>query len=277
MTHKRSFLNIPYEEHIVPFPNFASVIMQHAREFPDKIAMEFGSCKYTYSELLELCLSLDIPEETGEIIISMDRIENDLILLLALLIQGISFKLDFTSSSSLEYKKLDRKKMEYHPFEPPYVRLDAPAFLLNNYSFSQYNVLVAAQAVGNAFKLFRPGNAYCPLSFTSIADLTFGVLAPLYFAKSIHFTLHNEKNCYQYALNHEINSSLRDAIIIFSTNSDNPNSYKLIESFDQVLGLGPIIDPRDELIQLLGLDINKIDGKWHIAGHCLGIKLNTEN
>jgi hypothetical protein len=263
---KRSFLDIPYQEHIVPFPNFASVLMQHARAFPEKPALDFGSVTHSYSELLKLCLSLDIPKN---IVISMKQPENDLILLLASLSQGLPFKLDFSSQSTLDYDKLDRKKVDYHPFEPPYVRLDDIAFSLKDIFFSQYNVLVAAQAVGNAFKLFREGASYCSADIRSISDLVFGVLAPLYFAKSVYFTMVNEKNFFQYAWNGEINTNLRDSAVVTDKNNIN-DAYKLEKSFDQAVGLGPVKDPSGEYIKFLGVDIEKIGDKWDISGHCLG-------
>ncbi len=267
---ERSFLDIHYAEHIVPFPNFASVLMQHARVFPEKTALEFESSKHTYSELLELCLSLDIPKD---IIISMKKPENDLILLLASLVQGIPFILDLTSQSKLEYDKLDLKKIDYHPFEPPYVRLDDLAFSLKNISFSQYNVLVAAQAVGNTFKLFREGAAYCPPKIQTISDLIFGVLAPIYFAKSIYFIMIKEKNFFQYAWNAEAGSNLCDAAVILTNNNNSNNAYILSNTFDQALGLGPVKSPSGEYLTFLGVDIEKVGDKWKVSGHCLGTKI----
>ena len=100
---RNEFLDIPYAEHIVPFPNFATVIMQHAREFPDKIALGFNSRSYTYFELIKTCLALDL---NSNITLSMKDPENDLIIILALLVQGISFKLDFKADTILQLDKI---------------------------------------------------------------------------------------------------------------------------------------------------------------------------
>jgi hypothetical protein len=268
---RNEFLDIPYAEHIIPFPNFASVIMQHAREFPDKIALGFNSKSYTYSELLQTCFELELKTD---ITLSMKDTENDLILLLALLLQGIPFNLDFEANTTLKLNEIKRQKKDIHYFEPPYVRLDDKAMTLNKeFCFSQYNILVAAQAVGNAFKLFRPGNALCPLSITSIADVSFGVLAPLYFAKSIYFEQNDDKNYFQYSWNIQIESNLRDASTILFTAKTDVKAYTLEKSFDEILGLGPVISPKGEMVKLLGLDIEEVKGEWKVSGHCLGEKL----
>lgn len=268
---RNEFLDIPYSEHIVPFPNFASVIMQHAREFPDKMALDFNTKSYTYSELLQTCLALKLK---ADITLSMKDTENDLILLLALLLQGISFNLDFEANSTLKLNEIKRQKKDIHYFEPPYVRLDDKAMTLNKeFCFSQYNILVAAQAIGNAFKLFRPGNALCPLSITSIADLSFGILAPLYFAKSIYFEQKDDKNYFQYSWKIQVESDLRDASTILCDTETNKKAYTLKKSFDMVLGLGPVMSPKGEMVKLLGLDIEEVKGEWKVLGHCLGDKL----
>jgi hypothetical protein len=267
ITQQREFLNIPYAEHIVPFPNFASVIMQHAREFPDKIALGFDSRSYTYSELLQTCLELELKTY---ITLTMKDTENDLILLLALLLQGIPFNLDFKANSTLKLIEIKRQKKDIHYFEPPYVRLDDEALILNNeLSFSQYNILVAAQAIGNAFKLFRPGNALCPLSITSIADLSFGILAPLYFAKSIYFDDVAEPDFFQYAWNGVIRSDLRDAVMVGSEIKDQKNVYNLKKSFDNAMGIGKVISSEGKEVTFLGFEIEDEEPR----GHCLGRKI----
>jgi len=51
------------------------------------------------------------------------------------------------------------------------------------------------------------------------------------------------------------------------------NAYRLQESFDQALGLGPIFSLKGQMVKLLGVDIEKVEDKWTISGHCLGEKL----
>ena len=271
---QREFLDIPYAEHIVPFPNFASVLMQHAREFPDKIAIQFDNERFTYQELLQNCLSMEF-EKDRNYDLGFRHKEEDLLRLLALLAQGIPFDLNFPRSGTYlrETKKIFREiNIDY--FDPPYVKLDDKAFVLNGeYEFSQYNVLVAAQAVGNAFKLFREGAAYCDPGLLTISDLVFGVLAPLYFAKSIYFTNVDEPDLFQYAWRGKISSSLRDAVMVGDDVNYHDNAYRLQESFDQALGLGPIFSLKGQMVKLLGVDIEKVEDKWTISGHCLGEKL----
>lgn len=264
---RNEFLDIPYAEHIVPFPNFATVIMQHAREFPDKIALGFNSRSYTYSELIKTCLALDL---NSNIILSMKDPENNLIIFLALLVQGISFKLDFKADTILKLDRIKQSDVKIHYFEPPYVRLDDEALILNKeLSFSQYNVLVAAQAIGNAFKLFRPGNALCPMSITSIADLSFGILAPLYFAKSIYFVDVDEPDFFQYAWNGVIRSDLRDAVMVGSEINNQKNAYHLKKSFDNAMGIGKVISSKGKEVTFLGFEIEDEEPR----GHCLGRKI----
>jgi len=264
---RNEFLDIPYTEHIVPFPNFASVIMQHAREFPDKIALDLSTGSYTYADLLKTCLALELK---SNMTLSMKDTENDLIIFLALLTQGIPFNLNFNSNSTTKLSKINIREMEIHFFEPPYVHLDDQAMTLNSeYCFSQYNILVAAQAIGNAFKLFRPGNAFCPLSITSIADLSFGILAPLYFAKSIYFVNVDEPDFFQYAWNGVIRSDLRDVVMVGSEIKDQKNAYHLKKSFDNAMGIGEVISSKGKKVTFLGFEIEDEEP----GGHCLGRKI----
>ena len=265
---QNEFLDIPYSEHIIPFPNFASVIMQHAREFPDKIALQFSNKKMTYKELLNTCLSMEFKKDI-EYDPGLQNIEDDLIRLLALLIQGIPFNLNFPRPGTYICEKEMFREISIDFFDPPYVKLDDKAFNLNGkYEFSQYNVLVAAQAVGNAFKLFREGAAYCHPDMLTISDLIFGVIAPLYFAKSIYFIEIDEADFFQYSWKGQITSNLRDTAMVSDEVNYNENSYHLMESFEQALGLGKVISPEGKVVAFLGLEI--IDGEPR--GHCLAKK-----
>ena len=286
MNTERRFLDIPYDEHIVPFPNTASVLMQHAREFPNNPALCFSNHSYTYASLLQQCLHAEISTQ-NDIVLSMNDTENSILLMLILLVQGIPFHLNFSGSTSVSLSDLQFRKTKNDNIVLPFVRLDDKALILNNlYQFSQYNLLVAAQAVGNAFKLFRPGDAVCALPLSSIADITFGILAPLYFGKTIHFDIKNPANAVlegnaQYAwtknikpnISYHENISMRDSsIVCLQSEQFLPvkNVYYLIKSFDQAAGLGPVTDNTGKQIFLLGTDIEKPDTDWVIRGHCMG-------
>ncbi|MDZ7795600.1 MAG: hypothetical protein U5N56_00490 [Candidatus Marinimicrobia bacterium] len=102
MSNEHEFLDIPCDEHIVPFPNTAAVIMQHAREFPERTAFQFPDSSYTYSELLGICRNISLPENTG-IVLSFKDIQNSLMLMLALLYRGIPFHLDLGKNTNYRF------------------------------------------------------------------------------------------------------------------------------------------------------------------------------
>ncbi|MFA6619209.1 MAG: hypothetical protein WCT23_09095 [Candidatus Neomarinimicrobiota bacterium] len=259
------YLNIPDVEKLVAFPNFATVLLQHAREVPQKSALKFENSDYTYLALTKFCSNIELPEK--KISLSMRNIKNDLLLLLACLYQGKQIDLNFNRDTNLVLDELKIADDELKYFEPPYVKLDDPALILNDtYHFTQYKVLLAAKAVGNALHLFRDGASYCPAEILSIKDLLFAVLAPLFFAKSIEFTFNKEINHYHYAWNRTIDSDLRDcATVFFQEKRD--NNYTLKESFDQAMGLGPLFHPSGSLVELLGYELFQDNGTWRISGH----------
>jgi hypothetical protein len=265
MNSNNEYLGVPFEEKLVPFPNFASVLLQHAREFPEKIVLSFKNSTITYSQLLQFCMTAEI-NECYEKDLTFGNVHVDLLPLLAMLYRGTPFKLNFglNQIDTEKYQIGDINGIDF--FEPPHVKLDDKAFVLNGeFEFSQYNLLVAAQAVGQAFKLFREGAAYCRPEFEGIADLIFGVFAPLYFGKSIYFVQHDTPDFFQYAWKGIIESNLRDTVML--TKTDNiKQAFRLVESFDQALGLGRVISPNGEEVQLLGYEI--VDGQPR--GHCLG-------
>lgn len=262
---KQEYLKIPAIEKLVPFPNFGTVLLQHAREFPQKLAISFSKRKYTYDEVTKICARLDIPKQ--KIKLSFHDIENDTLLLLACLYQGRELDIDFSSRSSINYLQPENQGEELPFFDPPYVKLDDHACSLNNeYHFSQYQVLLAAQAIGKAFKLFREGASYCPENINSIADLIFGVLAPLYYCKTVEMVFTSQKDYYQYAWKKEISSSLRDAAYLFPKNAK-AQGFLLLESFDNALGMGPIVSPEGKMLELLGYEFEKFEDKWSVKGH----------
>lgn len=259
------YLDIPDVEKLVPFPNFATILLQHAREFPDKVALKFDNKKYTYLELTKFCSNVDISNK--DIIISMNNIANDLPILLSCFYQGYKVDLNFNTDTNTRLDELKVSNHELKYFEPPYVKLDDSALVLNSkYHFTQYKVLLAAQAIGKAFNLFREGKSYCLPDISNISDLVFGVLAPLYFSKTIEFTFNSEVNYYQYAWKKSIESNLRDSAAVF-TDEFKKGNYFLKQKFDKAMGIGPLIDPLGNLVELLGYELSKKDGEWDISGH----------
>jgi hypothetical protein len=269
MNSNNEYLGVPFEEKLVPFPNFASVLLQHAREFPTKIALSFKDTDITYSKLLQFCMTAEI-KECYEQDLTFGNARADLLQLLVMLYRGIPFNLSINKNENDFYDIPIESHEGIDYFEPPHVKLDDKAFVLNGeYEFSQYNVLVAAQAIGQVFKLFRGGAAYCPSEFSAIEDLTFGILAPIYFAKSIYFYEIDKPDFFQYAWNGVIESNLRDAVMVTNEVNYHENVFRLRNNFEQALGLGEAIGPDGKAVQFLGFEI--IDGEP--GGHCLGRKV----
>lgn len=289
MDQRRTFLNIPHEEHIVPFPNTAALILQHAREFPEKIAFRFKDRTSTYAHILNYCLTFKVRENERPLLSFRDP-EKSLFLLLALLYQGIPFDLNF-------HAECDRISFTFaveQTRDIPFIRPDDEACILNEtYLFSQYNLLVAAQAVGRAFRLFRPGDACCALPIQSMNDLLFAVLAPLYFAKSIRFDTTNPAEEVlnakaQYAWCREVfpatlpkaKELLRDAALLIRTEKQNatlPAAYYLSRTDDSAAGLAIIYDVSGEIVPLPGCDfVRDSKGKLQINGHAVAISCNKD-
>ncbi len=287
MTDSRTFLDIPYDEHIVPFPNTAAVLMQHAREFPDKPALCFRDKTYTYAALRDLCLSADLSALNGaKPLVSLHDTQNGLLLMLILLSRGIPFDLDPQAATHVRAAELPLTEKVPGDFEPPFVHLDDTAMVLDGtYRFSQYNLLVAAQAAGIAFKLFRNGDAVSALPLASVRDLVFGVLGPLYFAKTVRFSADPGAEVLagraQYAWCADIlpdapllsGGLLRDAHMLFSREYPetlSPYARYMPVYFDQAAGLGPVTDLEGNLMNFLGVDIGRDGEAWTCEGHALG-------
>lgn len=286
MSSEHEFLDIPGDEHIVPFPNAAAVIMQHAREFPERAALVFKDARYTYRDILEQCQKTIIPDR--DIRISLKDPEHDLLLIILLLYHGKVFHLDLKAATNIRPENLPQREVTENERELPFVRLDDPALILKgHYRFTQYNLLVAAQAAGNTFKLFRPGDAVCSLPLNSMTDLCFGILAPLYFAKSLRFDRPDPagevlKGTAQYAYagltapsipldNKEL---LRDAAILFKARREafsSPVSFYIEEEIPYAAGLTPVTNNEGDPLSFLGAEMEKKNDSWIIRGHCVGI------
>jgi len=291
MSDQRSFLDIPYDERIVPFPNLASVLMQHAREFPDKTALCFAGKQYSYSNLLTKCNYGRLVRQEKHIRISLKDTEDGLLLIIYCLYHGIVFHLDPSEETNTTFGN-DAEMTDNDP-EPPYVQPDDPALILNDtYSFSQYNLMVAAQAVGRTFKLFRPGDAVTLLPLTDISDLVFGVLAPLYFAKTIRFDIPDPasellRGKAQYAWCRHVlpempvlsDAMMRDARMIFRCEFPealSPCACRLVTAFEHAAGLGPLLDHRGDILPLPGVEITRVGNGWQIRGHALALSANED-
>lgn len=268
---KSDFINIPQDELLVPFPNFGAVLMQHARVMGTKTALNLGSGPVSYAQLLHFCrthICEDISPEFG-----LDSYSDAVLDLIACLYHGRTLQFEFG-------KDIPIKMISPYPvsIDVPYVRLSTPALTFSDesgkYEYSQYHLLCAAQAVGNAFHLFREGDAVLFSKISSITDLTAGLLACLYFGKTIHFeeiisleSLFQAKVQYVYTavlekyISADSKKILRDGAVLCCKNNSGTNAdfiYKLSPT-PGCSGLGNIIDSDGNYIKLLGLN-NPQDG-----------------
>jgi hypothetical protein len=221
------YLGIPYDEEIVPFPNFGTVMIQHRRYMPDKTAFtwdaeysftfrEWSSCVRTLSEDLKFAgFTRNTP-----LLIKPDKTPESILLFHALLDGGIPVVPVFDSvsldsfPSSLQLKKceklnhttpdiqqtfrLQRVREILHarpsvkePLEIPYIRLDHPAvffpFSDSWGEFCQYNLLSAAQSVGKELVLFREGDTLWTRDIHDLADWLFAALFSFYYGATTRF------------------------------------------------------------------------------------------
>lgn len=284
---RHTFLDIPFDEHVVPFPNFAAVLMQHGGRLPDKAALVFSDRSYDYAEILEFCRRFDPIKR--DFIFTMQDPQKELLPMLALLYQGIPFGLDFVSGSPATLPGYESR--HYIDIDIPYVQPDHPAVILNGqWQFSQYKVLAAMQAVGRVFRLFRPGDACLHLPLASMNALLFAVMAPLYFGKSIRFDLENPAAALmngktQYAwcegnlpvFSDRYEGLLRDAAMLFTAPlpPDAPSfAYYISDADDEAAGLAMIRNARGEILTIPGCDIVRTkEGRYRINGHAVGTAL----
>ncbi|MDZ7795601.1 MAG: hypothetical protein U5N56_00495 [Candidatus Marinimicrobia bacterium] len=121
-----------------------------------------------------------------------------------------------------------------------------------------------------------------------MSDLCFGILAPLYFAKTLRFDIDDPADAVisgaaQYAYAGLTASSvpvdtaklLRDAAILFKARKDaffSPVSFYIEEAIPYAAGLSPVTDNSGRLLSFLGAEMQERDGRWIIRGHCLGEK-----
>ncbi len=283
---RRSFLDIPYEEYTVPFPNTAALIQQQAREFPDRIAFRFEKCSHTFSDILQFCLRFR-NRESETALLCFRRPQEDLLPMLALLYHGIPFDLNFSAEQSrLDYELISEEISG--TMDLPFIGPENDAFILNDtYLFSQYNILVAAQNLGRVFHLFRPGDACSYPEITTMSDLLFGILAPFYFAKSIDFNAENPaeevlKGKAQYAWSKGVlprslpkeRKILRDAALVFwtdKTSEDIPNAYYIYKVDNSTAGLALMRDSKGNTIAIPGCDFHEhADGSLQIHSHAVG-------
>lgn len=281
---RHTFLDIPFEEHVVPFPNFAAVLMQHARKDPEKNALIFSGISFSYGDILNFCQK-NIPQK-GSFLFNIHDPQKELLPILALLYHGIPFSLDFISGKGAVLPEFESQNDINTDI--PFVQHDQDALILNRkWRFSQYNLLAASQAVGRVFHLFRPGNACSLLPVNSMQDLLFALLAPLYFGKSIYFDKENPaaellSGKAQYAWCKDMSPDfsthekplLRDAAMLFTVPlpADAPLfAYYISDADDEAAGLALIRNARGEILTIPGCDVVRTkSGAYQINGHALG-------
>jgi|GEM_PF-3572273 len=221
------FLGIPYDEEVVPFPNFGTVMIQHRRYLPDKTAFSwFKKESFTFYQWSSYVRALsDELIKTGlnsatPVLVERVLKPESVLLFHALLDGGIpavvlsgedqisDFPEDLTPvaikgyiSRMFSVKNISGIK-PFHiilsqipevdePLKIPYVRLDNPAVYarVNHVwaEYSQYNILSASQSVGKELSLFREGRVSISKKISDLSDWLFAVLTPFYYGSEVRF------------------------------------------------------------------------------------------
>ncbi|MDD3806804.1 MAG: hypothetical protein PHE86_02035 [Candidatus Marinimicrobia bacterium] len=225
--HFHTYLGIPYDEEMVPFPNFGTVLIQHQRYLSKKIAFQWGDkYAFTFQEWTSCVRTLSTAILTSEfrtqtpVLLSLSADPVNMLLFHALLDGGIpavfipqkkeieTFSLPFTliepdkhvihspdntqETLTIAAEKIlnCRPKMP-EPFYVPPLRLDHPAVytLLGDVwvEFTHYNLLVSAQSVGKELALFRDGDTLFSTPVRDFADLVIAGLTSFYYGATTHF------------------------------------------------------------------------------------------
>ena len=316
------FNGIPYIEKIVPFPNFHTVLLQHVQLNSERVIFKSDSLKITVRELknavdalTNIFLSRKMkPGDKLEYIFTASIL--DYVYLLAFLDFGFRVKISFNSDDHGQSRiRKDNGESFNLPnirellklsvgsnnsSDIPFVTLDSPAIIydipdIGELTFTQYNIMAAAQSLGKVFSLFRPGDALLSVKTESITQLMHGFFTPYYWGKTLIFfdydldkIMHAFKNKdLQYAYLPELKNGLRvnkgslssenllrDAMIL--TEKNNINDYpdypfQFIDSSECFCGMGPIYNsPGFQLRKNVpGMEIIEKDNKLFLRGHSL--------
>lgn len=221
------FLGIPYDEEVVPFPNFGTVLIQHRRYLPDKPAFSwFQKESYTFYQWSSCVRSLSGQLTTAglnggtPVLVKCVAEPGSILLFHALLDAGIpavvlskeeqfvdfplelkpigiegyiSCKFPVNKISGIPFPQaiLSQIPQIDDPLDIPYVRLDNPAVYkrVNNVwaEYSQYNILSASQSVGKELSLFREGRVSFSKTITDLSDWLMAVVTPFYYGSEIRF------------------------------------------------------------------------------------------
>lgn len=263
---KNDFLDIPSDELLVPFPNFGAVLMQHGRNLGGKTAMDLESGPISYAQLLLFCrthTSQDLSPACG-----LTSYSQSILNFIACLYHGIAVHLEFKNTIPIKMVAPDMLSEDV-----PYVRLSTQALSLTEkgqkYSYTQYHLLCAAQAVGKAFHLFREGDALLFSQLSTLTDLTAGLLACLYYGKTTRFSDAPDLESFfqgktQYVYTPVLDQFkktadsrvLKNSAVLCCSNNSGTNAgfiYRLTPH-PACSGLGNIMDSNGNYIQLLGLN-----------------------
>lgn len=302
-----SFLGIPYIERTVPFPNWATVFLQHAHALPDTVALEWNSGAVTYLQLYHWLMNTD-EQVAGKPSFLWKPGENgqEILLLFAMLFSGVPVTADFGNRVKMSLPELPDihspllKTMEPNYQLLPYIRQTSPALIVSlpglaDIQFTQYNLMCAAQSLGKTFNLFRPGNVVIHHALTNLSDLVLSLLAPLYFGKSIHFLPgKNPSGIISGILSGDIHYAyvpilpdmqpdtpeekiLRDATLLCDLNqtplkilAQAPSFVKGIIPLDMMAGTGPVLDHSLTVEEVPASELaTDTAGQLSIRGHSL--------
>ncbi|MEA1987170.1 MAG: AMP-binding protein [Candidatus Marinimicrobia bacterium] len=119
MNEKNNFLHtfngIPYDEEVVPFPNFGAVTFQHNRELAEKICLKNSSISWSFSDINNLILKLqsyfdEIGIGKNDVVgLSFGSNPVEILLFFALMFRGAIIQPIFPTYSEIDISKLFKK------------------------------------------------------------------------------------------------------------------------------------------------------------------------
>jgi len=286
-----SFYGIPYREKTVPFPNFDTLIRQHAGMIPEQILLHDGSESLSYGDLWSIIRgSIAASRSSSVDKLQKFRITGTLVNYAELLILwsvGTALQFEFRNdeevSESLTLTDLSSRRISENKEIPvPYITPDktlcrwtSPIF--GDVNFSHYNIMAAAQSLGAALELHRPGEAVIPRCPASLSVLMLMFLAPLYYGKTIRIADLSADQCLEeirsgraaYCFcpdplseekdgDNSAHSPLRGACFLRSgwqkQSGPSPEFIKYIQNEDHFFGMGPLRSSSGEMIRIQAME-----------------------
>gem|GEM_PF-4571458 len=302
-----SFKGVPYFERIVPFPNLNTILRQHLQLHPEAAALRDGDRVLTYRQLWHSSIRVsELMDNSGQsktepFVLPFPLDLDHLVTLLACLnsgrpvlllpeggtLQGSSRVSGGSRMSAFLFEEGLRQPFPEPDDSPiPFLDLGHSFFLIPKgpeafLKYTAYNILAAAQSLGKALALFRPGPAFLRRSTRSLSELLISFLSPLYYGKEIllgeqdadrslsailrgdlHFAYHPEAVSIPAVGDTGPYSSLRDAALLLDNrcrqNSQTADTaglpLRFIRSFELFSGMGLLYDSSGQELSVPGIE-----------------------